>query len=101
MGATKIAPSQFVGSFLCSISTIAPPIDSPRRNFFFPLHSPLSRIRCTHRNIYNRNLCKHPPITYTNIDNNFYKGHMQVFTLHKCTIKGPSSLLQYANGLKK
>lgn len=39
MGATKIAPCQNEGSFLCINKATAPPIDSPYRNLFLVIYS--------------------------------------------------------------
>lgn len=44
MGATRTAPSQNEGSFLCKSRVTAPPMDSPYKNLAFPLYSCSSEI---------------------------------------------------------
>ena len=45
MGATRTAPSQKEGSFLCKSRATAPPMDSPYKNLAFPLYSWSPEIR--------------------------------------------------------
>jgi len=44
MGATKMAPSQNCGSFLCKRSATAPPMDSPIKNLILFLYSAFSAV---------------------------------------------------------
>lgn len=49
MGATKMAPSQNCGSFLCKRSATAPPMDSPIKNLILFLYSSFSAVLIIHR----------------------------------------------------
>ena len=56
MGATKMAPSQYSGCFLCTNTATAPPIDSPIKYLFFSLFSFFSARNNVLNKLNSRNL---------------------------------------------